>query len=85
MRPGLEVPTHLALAIFATFFCCMPFGIVAIVYAAQVNGRLHAGDVAGAEEASLQASRWGWIAFWLGLAFMVACGVLSAIGAPSRP
>ena len=31
-----------------TLFCCWPFWIVAIVYAAQVNGKLHVGDVRGA-------------------------------------
>ncbi len=79
VRP--EVPNHLVLAILATFFCCLPFGIVAIVYAAQVNGRLDASDVAGAEEASRQASLWGWIAFGLGVAVGVGYFVLAMIGA----
>lgn len=75
-----EVPNHLVLAILATFFCCLPFGIVAIVYASQVNGKLDAGDVAGAEEASRQASLWGWIAFGLGVAVGVGYFVLMVIG-----
>ena len=29
--------TYLVRAILVTVFCCLPFGIVAIVYAAQVN------------------------------------------------
>jgi TRAP-type mannitol/chloroaromatic compound transport system permease small subunit len=72
------------LAIFATLFCCFPFGIVAIVYATQVNAKFHAGDVAGAEEASRQASLWGWITFGFGLVAWV--GYLLAVnGAPFKP
>lgn len=37
------MPTYLAPAILTTIFCCLPFGIVSIVYAAQVNGKLAAG------------------------------------------
>src|SRR5207237_6484686 len=32
-----DVPSYLVQSILATLFCCMPFGIVAIVYAAQVS------------------------------------------------
>ena len=42
------VPNHLVWAILSTLFCCLPLGIVSIVFAAQVNGKLAAGDVAGA-------------------------------------
>jgi hypothetical protein len=80
-----EVPNHLVLAILATFFCCLPFGIVAIVYASQVNGKLDAGDLAGAEEASRQASLWGWIAFGLGIAVGAGYFILTMIvGLDSR-
>jgi interferon-induced transmembrane protein len=41
---GPYVPTYLAPAILTTLFCCPPFGIVSIVYAAQVNGKLAAED-----------------------------------------
>ena len=53
MREPLPyVPNHLVLAILVTIFGCLPFGIVAIVYAAQVNRRLDAGDYEGAKRAS---------------------------------
>ena len=51
-EPRPHVPNHLVLAILATIFGCLPFGLVAIVYAAQVNGRLDAGDYEGAKRAS---------------------------------
>ncbi len=58
-----QVPNHLVWAILATLFCCLPAGIVAIVYAAQVDGKLASGDYAGAVEASNNASMWSWISF----------------------
>ena len=59
--PGVtpHVDTHLAKAILATIFCCMPLGVVAIVKAVMVQGRLDAGDVDGARRLSREASTWG--------------------------
>lgn len=39
---------NLVWAILSTFLCCMPFGIVSIVFAAQVDGKYAMGDYAGA-------------------------------------
>jgi len=71
--PLLELPpggiqNYLGAAIAVTVFCCLPFGIPAIVYAAQVNPRLESGNLAGALEASRQARLWSWIGFGAGLA-----------------
>jgi hypothetical protein len=62
-----NVPTYLAQAILTTLFCCLPFGIVSIVYAAQVNGKLAVGDHAGALQSSQNAKTWAWISFGTGL------------------
>ena len=62
-----HVPTYLVPAILVTIFCCLPFGIVSIVYAAQVNEKLGAGDVAGAMQASNNAKTWMWVSFGVGL------------------
>ena len=43
--PPPQVPNYLVHSIIATLCCCMPFGIVALVYSAQVNSKLAAGDV----------------------------------------
>jgi hypothetical protein len=45
-------------SILVTIFCCLPFGIVAIINAANVNSRFSVGDYAGAQEASLKAGKW---------------------------
>ena len=62
-----NVPSHLAFSIFTTLCCCLPFGIVAIVYASQVNPKLLAGNYAGAVEASKNAQKWCWIAVGIGI------------------
>ena len=57
----LPCPGHLTLC------CCLPFGIVSIVYAAQVNSKVQAGDIQGALDASGKAKMWCWIGFGIGL------------------
>ncbi|MEP6907558.1 MAG: CD225/dispanin family protein [Pseudoxanthomonas sp.] len=64
-----SVPNHLAWAIVATIFslclCCgipgLITGIIAIVFAAQVNGKLNAGDIEGARRASNTAKILCWV------------------------
>ena len=63
----VAVPNHLVWSILATVFCCLPFGIVAIVYAAQVNSKLQGGDIVGAMASSQKAKAWCWasLAGWV--------------------
>ena len=68
-QPRPAVPTYLVPAILSTLFCCMPFGIVAIVFAAQVSSKLNTGDVPGAQQASAKAKTWFWAAVLTGLIF----------------
>ena len=70
-QPVGTVPNYLVQAILLTLFCCLPLGIVAIVFAAQVNAKLAAGDFYGAQESSDKAKMWCWWAFGVGLAGMV--------------
>ena len=60
-------PSYLAWAIISTLCCCMPFGIVAIIYASKVNGLWLRGDVYGAQKASQRAQLWTILAIVLGL------------------
>ncbi|MBN1550114.1 CD225/dispanin family protein [bacterium] len=61
------IPNYLAQSILVTLFCCLPAGIPAIVFSSQVNGKVQAGDITGAKEASNNAKMWSWISFGLGL------------------
>lgn len=67
------VPNYLVQAILVTICCCLPFGIPAIVYAAQVNVKLASGDFVGAKSSADAAKMWCWIAFGTG----VVVGILS--------
>jgi hypothetical protein len=67
-------PNYLALSIISTLFCCQIFGIISIIYAAQVNSKYMAGDYAGAESASRNAKTWGFISVGIGvliIAFLI--------------
>jgi hypothetical protein len=61
------VPNYLIPSILVTIGCCLPLGIAAIVYAAQVNTKLASGDVAGAMQSSALAKRWSLIACVAGI------------------
>ena len=78
--PAVSVPNYLVFAILATVFCCLPAGIPAIVFAAQVNGKLQAGDVAGAQVASKNAKMWSLVSLGLGLGAIVIWGMLAMLG-----
>ena len=83
---GGSVPNYLVPAILS-LFCCMPLGVVAVIFAAQVNGKVAAGDIAGATDSAKKAKMFSFIAIGLGLllilcyiVFIVLIGGLSAIG-----
>jgi hypothetical protein len=61
------IPNYLAQSIIVTLLCCLPLGIPAIVFSAQVNGKIQAGDIQGAMESSRKAKMWCWWSFGVGL------------------
>ena len=67
--PGdLKPPkTWLLESILATLLCCLPFGVVGIVYASKVETRFYAGDLVGAVKASSSAETWTLVSFFFGL------------------
>ena len=78
-----HVPNYLVQAILVTIFCCLPAGVVSIVYAAQVNGKLQSGDLAGAQEYSSNARTWAWVSFGVGLGLgliWIVFGILGTFG-----
>jgi hypothetical protein len=82
LPPGMQpvnVPNYLVFSILTTVFCCLPTGIPAIVYSAQVNGKLQAGDIAGAQQASKNAKMWCLISLCAGLALSLGYGIFVAV------
>lgn len=73
--PVFQVPNHLVLSIVAAavsfFFCCFPFGLIAVIFSMQVNQRLANGDYEGAKSASEKAKLWAWICIGIALALFV--------------
>lgn len=78
------VANNLVKAILATLFCCLPAGIVAIVYAAKVDTLSRSGDAFGAEDAARKASLWANWAIGLGLAYIAVVIIFSIIGSQVR-
>ena len=62
-----KVPNYLIPAIISAL-CCFPLGIISIIFAAQVNGKVASGDIAGAMNASKKAKMFSYIAIGLGVA-----------------
>jgi hypothetical protein len=75
------VSNHLVQAIMVTVCCCLPFGIVSIVYAAQVNGKVALGDLVAAREYSQKAKLWAWVGFGCGAIGSALYFILVMIGA----
>jgi interferon-induced transmembrane protein len=69
-----SVPNYLIPAIIS-LFCCLPGGIVAVIFAAQVNGKVQAGDIAGATDSAKKAKMFSFISIGLGL-LAIICYVL---------
>lgn len=79
---GLKPPTYLWQSIMCTLLCCLPFGVVGIVFAAKVDSLAAAGNMPAALEASNKAKFWCWMSFGSSLAVValyIFAGVLSAI------
>jgi hypothetical protein len=65
---GPPPPNYLVWAILTTLFCCLPLGVASIVFAAQVNSKHAAGDIAGARDSSEKAKKF---AIWSAAAGLV--------------
>ena len=61
------IPNHLVGAIISTLCCCLPFGIPAIIFAAQVNSKVAAGDYEGAGRSSKNALTWMLVSIGVGV------------------
>jgi interferon-induced transmembrane protein len=75
-----NVPNYLIPAILS-LICCWPLSIVAIIFAAQVNGKVAAGDIQGAMDASKKAKLFSFLAIGLGLVGGLIYVILMVLGA----
>lgn len=75
----VRVESHLAKAIIVTILCCVPFGIVAIVFASQVSSKSFAGDLEGAQDSARKADQWATFAIVAGILSWLLVGVRVAV------
>ena len=73
------VPNYLVPAIIS-IFCCWPLAIPAMIFATQVNGKVQAGDIAGAQDASKKAKMFSFIAIGLGLLGILIYIIMLVLG-----
>lgn len=75
------------LAICSTLLCCLPLGIVSIIYASQVDSSYNRGDYQGAKQNADKAKTWGWVAVGAGLLagifYLIYFFIIVAAGASS--
>lgn len=78
---------YLWLSILVTLFCCMPFGIVGIIYSSKTDSYFDSGDTASAIRSSSKAKSWAlWglvltVIFWIlyiGLCVLLGMSVLDS-------
>jgi hypothetical protein len=83
--PAYEVSNHLPLSITAAVLtlccCCIPFGVVPVIFSTQVNSKLAIGDYDGAQSASKNAKLWSWICISIALAVFVLNMLLQVLAA----
>ncbi|EPQ71217.1 CD225/dispanin family protein [Mycobacterium marinum] len=77
-QPGYapEPDNYLIWAILTTLFCCLPLGIVSIVYYSKVSGLWAQGRYAEAQAASASAKKWAIISAIGGVVVAVAFAVI---------
>jgi hypothetical protein len=60
--------------------CCWPFAIPAIIFAVQVNKKVAAGDIPGAEDASKKAKMFAYIGIGVGIVWWLIWILLMVFG-----
>jgi hypothetical protein len=70
-QPVINIESHLVKAVISTACCCIPLGIAAIVFAAQVQPYLRMKNYEAASEASKKANLWGNLAIGVGIVMQI--------------
>lgn len=71
--PTTKSPGELVWSILATLFCCLPFGVVAIIYSVKADDLHKQGRYAEARTAAATASTWRRWSFWSVIIYFIIC------------
>lgn len=71
---------YLVWAILTTILCCLPLGIVSIVYSSKVDGQYNSGDFAGAQDSANKAKNFAMWAAISGVIIVVLYLILVGVG-----
>ena len=71
METNICPKTWLVESILVTLFCCLPFGIVGIIYATKIEEEYNSGKYQQALQHSIQAKKWTLLGFFIGLAYTI--------------
>lgn len=66
-KPEINYVPYLVLSIISTVCCCLPFGIVGIVFSVKINSALNAGNYEEAAQNAKMAKIWTIVSFVVGL------------------
>lgn len=75
--------SYLVLSIISTLCCCLPFGVVGIVFSAKINSAMLAGNLEEAQNNAKMARIWIIVSFAIGLLTWLIYMVLIVTGAVS--
>lgn len=77
------IPNNMVMAIIATVVsimgCCLPHGLVSLMFAMQVGKKETAGDIEGANNAAKQAKMWAWISIIAGILGLITIIIISSV------
>lgn len=76
----VRAKTWLLESILATIFCCLPFGIVGIVYAIKVNSLHDQTRYEESRRASKNAKKWAMIALTIGILYLAFILIMASVG-----
>src|SRR6266567_9517504 len=77
---GAATVTNYLVPAIISIFCCWPLAIPAIIFATQVNGKVAAGDIAGAQDASKKAKMFSFIAIGIGVVCILIYVIMMILG-----
>lgn len=78
--PPLKPNNWLWQSIVATILCCLPFGVVGIIYATKVDSLYYKGKYVESERMAQRAKTWTILSVIAALAYLVLWGILFATG-----